>query len=170
MTPNFQRRLLDSAPLDAADERALLVTARALKRAARSGRRGAPLLGKNIALLCAEQDCRCAKDFDHVASALGAHVSRIAPEPDWIRGNLSAAPDTTRLLGRLYDAIDCEGLPPGFAQRLHQQVGVPVYDRLGRGDHPIAHLVSDLNEPDATPDPDDRRFLMQAVLLETIGR
>jgi ornithine carbamoyltransferase len=170
MTPDFQQRLLVSAPLDAADERALLATARALKRAARSGRGGAPLRGKNIAVLCAEQDCRCAEDFDHVASALGAHVSRIAPEPDWIRGDLSAAPEATRLLGRLYDAIGCEEVPPGFAQRLHRQVGVPVYDRLARGDHPIAHLVSDLSEPDATPDPEDRRFLMQAVLLETIGR
>jgi hypothetical protein len=57
--PTFQRRLLDSAAIDAADARTLVESARAL-------RRGAPdaptrLRGKNIALLCAHTDGECAR-------------------------------------------------------------------------------------------------------------
>jgi len=170
MSPSFQQRLLALEPLDAADERSLLATARALKRAARGGSRTAPLRGKNIALMCAEPGCACARDFDAAASALGARVSRIAPGPDWLSSDPAATPDTTRLLGRLYDAIGCEEVPTGFAQRLHQQVGVPVYDGLARGDHPIVQLTNLLHDVDGADEVDDRRFLMQAVLLETIGR
>jgi ornithine carbamoyltransferase len=169
MSPNFQQRLLDAAPLDAADERSLLATARALKRAARGGHPSSPLRGKNIALLCSEPGCACAQAFLEAAGALGARVARIAPEPGWLVGEASNAADTRRLLGRLYDAIGCEETPPGFAQRLHQQVGVPVFQSLGREDHPVTRLVDELADPGDTPAPDDRRYLVQAVLLEAIA-
>ena len=169
MSPHFQQRVLAAAPLDAPDERALLATARALKRAARGGHPSTALRGKNIALLCAQPGCACAKDFSDAASALGARVARIAPEAAWLSDATVNAAETSRMLGRLYDAIGCEETPSGFAQRLHQQVGVPVYQGLGRSDHPIAHLVDELAEPGAAPEPGDRRFLVQAVLLETIG-
>jgi len=41
-----------------------------------------------------------------------------------------------RLLGRLYDAIDCAGLTPGTVQAIEQSAGVPVFRGLGLEDHP----------------------------------
>jgi ornithine carbamoyltransferase len=169
MTPVSHHSLLDAQPLAAADERMLVNTARGLKRAAADGTASTPLRGKNIALLCADADCACAREFDAAARSLGARVSRIDPEPDWLRGDVSPSPDTARLLGRLYDAIGCEEMPAGFAQRLQHQVGVPVYDGLARGDHAIARLVPQVAEPGAAPDPLDRHYLMQAVLVETMA-
>ena len=169
MSPHFQQRLLVPAPFDVADERALVATARALKRAARGGHPSTALRGKNIALLCAEPDCACAQEFLEAASALGARVARIAPEAAWLTDTADTTNETSRMLGRLYDAIDCEATPSSFAQRLHQQVGVPIYQGLGRCDHPVAQLVGELSEPGVPAEPCDRRYLVQAVLVETIA-
>jgi ornithine carbamoyltransferase len=169
MTPVSHHGLLDAQPLGEADERQLVSTARSLKRAANDGAATAPLRGKNIALLCADADCVCAREFDAAARALGARVSRIDPEPEWLSGGVAPSHDTARLLARLYDAIGCEEMPAGFAQRLQHEVGVPVYDGLARGDHAIAHLVPRVADSGAAPDPLDRHFLMQAVLVETLS-
>jgi ornithine carbamoyltransferase len=169
MTPVSHHSLLDATPLAAADERLLVTTARSLKRAAADGAASVPLRGKNIALLCADPDRTCAREFDAAARSLGARVSRIEPEPDWLRGNVSPSPDTARLLGRLYDAIGCEEMPAGFARRLQHQVGVPVYDGLAGRAHAIEHLVPQVAEPGGAADPLDRHFLMQAVLVETMA-
>jgi ornithine carbamoyltransferase len=68
-----------------------------------------------------------------------------------------------RLLGQLYDAIDCEHMPPAFAWQVRQHVSVPVYEGLGSADHPVMRLL----EPGGTDE--DRRFLRQALLISTIG-
>lgn len=167
VNPTFSRRLLDSAAIDAADAQALVASARALKRHA--AELPTPLRGKNIALLCAEPEGECARRFDAVASALGARVARITPAPAWLREDLPLGAETARLLENLYDGVDCEELPAGFARRLQAQLGVPVYDGLARDDHPIFGLLPQLVERGHTPGDDDRRALVQAALLSTLS-
>lgn len=163
MSPTFQRRLLVSAAIDAADAHTLVESARALQRSAADA--STRLRGKNIALLCTQTDGDCARRFDSAASALGARVAHIMPAPNWLHGDAPLNPETARLLENLYDAVDCEELPAGFAQRLQAQLGVPVFDGLARDDHPVFELLPRLAERGQAPQDEDRRALLQAALL-----
>jgi ornithine carbamoyltransferase len=167
VSPTFFRRLLDSAAIDAADARALVDTARALKRDAAA----APprLRGKNIALLCARAEDECVRRFDAAASALGARVSHINAMPAWLRDDPPMGAPTARLLENLYDAVDCEALPAGFAQRLQAQLGVPVFDGLARDDHPLLDLLPQVVEHGVPPGAEDRRALLQAALVRSLS-
>lgn len=168
MSPTFHRRLLASTPVEGTDARALVATARELKRNRRALSAPLPLRGKNIALMCAVPGCDCARDFDEAASALGARVARIEPEVDWLRPDAHIGRDAARLLEHLYDAVGCEEVPAGFAQRLQEDVSVPVYDSLARGDHPLFELLPQVADPGTTPGPAERRALLQAVLVRTL--
>jgi ornithine carbamoyltransferase len=164
VSPLLHRRLLASAAIDADDARTLVDAALALKKTADPSR----LRGKNIALLCADPDRACARRFDAAATAQGARVARIEPAAAWLREEAPIGADTARLLESLYDAVDCEELPAGFAQRLQAQLGVPVYDGLARDDHPILGLLSAVAGVGNVPGDADRRALMQAVLVSTL--
>lgn len=142
----LHRQLLSLAPLDAAAGEALRATARALQRAG-----SAPLAGKNIALMCGAEPSDAELALAEAAMRLGARVARIEPaQPEAGRA---------RLIEHLYDAVDCEALPPGFARELQERVSVPVFDGLARDDHPMFLLV------DGTI---DRRSLVQAALVSTL--
>jgi ornithine carbamoyltransferase len=167
VSPTFSRRLLDSAAIDAADAQALIDTARALKRGTAVGPPG--LRGKNIALLCARADGEWMRRFDAAASALGARVSHINATPAWLRDDPPMGPPTARLLENLYDAVDCEELPAGFAQRLQAQLGVPVFDGLARDSHSVFALLPRVVERGAAPGEDDRRALLQAALVRSLS-
>jgi ornithine carbamoyltransferase len=164
VNPPLQRHLLSQTPLDAATASALLAAARALKE---SGEAEAPLRGKNIAMMCGS-DSSDARLFAEAAARLGARVARIEPAPAWLRGESQPGADTARLLEHLYDAVDCEALPPGFARHLQEQVGVPVYDGLARADHPIFGLLGALEPPGQASTAADRCLLLQAALVSTL--
>jgi ornithine carbamoyltransferase len=166
VSPTFYRRLLGSPALQPADAHALVEAARAIKRQAVALPHR--LRGKNIALLCALPDSASARRFDAAASALGARVARIDPAPPWLDEQSDLGAETARLLENLYDAVDCEELPPGVARRLQAQLGVPVYDGLARDDHPIFRLLPQVAGCGHTPDDADRRALLQATLVNTL--
>lgn len=167
VSPTFTRRLLDSAAIDAADAQVLVDTARALKRGA--GAETPRLRGKNIALLCAHVEGNDVRRFDAAASALGARVSHINATPAWLRDDPPMGAPTARLLENLYDAVDCEELPAGFAQRLQAQLGVPVFDGLARDTHAVFGLLPRVALRGAAPDEDDRRALLQALLVRSLS-
>jgi ornithine carbamoyltransferase len=150
VNPPLQRHLLSQTPLDAATASALLAAARALKE---SGEAEAPLRGKNIALMCGS-DSSDARLFAEAAARLGARVARIEPAPAWLRGESQPGADTARLLEHLYDAVDCEALPPGFARHLQEQ----AEDRV----------VGALEPPGQASTAADRCLLLQAALVSTL--
>lgn len=166
MNPTLQRRLLASTSIDTVDTRALVEAARAIKQAA--ARPDLRLRGKNIALLCTEPDCASAHRFDAAATALGARVSHIEPAPSWLEQGAVIDANAARLLESLYDAVDCEEVPAGFAQRLQAQLALPVYDGLARDDNPIFDLLPQVAAGGQTPGDDDRRALLQATLVSTL--
>ena len=159
------------APRDAA---LVLDRARALQRAAAAGEIAAPLRGRKLGLLCeagevGEGDGNGDSDaalFRHAAVELGAHVAHIRPSLT----ELSTLPDvqrTARMLGRLYDAIECQGMATELVHQVGVEAGVPVYDGLASPRHPTARLAA-LLEGNALLR-DKRRFVLQAVLLSTIA-
>ena len=147
------------------DHVALLSGARALKRAALAGSPQKPLRGKNIGLLCEAQDAADAELFRRAATELGARVARISPTASGLLAP-DGVPRTARILSRLYDAIECQGLPADLVQQLRVAAGVPVCDAIGSQSHPSAALAAMLEG--GVDDADNRRFILQAMLIATL--
>jgi ornithine carbamoyltransferase len=144
---------------------ATLTRARSLLRAAKAGQTQPLLRGRNLGLLC-EGDEAEADLFCRAAAELGAHVAHIRPHLD----DSSTPPDvehTAHLLGRLYDAVECQGMTPALVQQLQAGAGVPVYDGIAASRHPSAGLAKQLAEE--AGEADSRRFIVQAVLLDSLG-
>ena len=126
-----------------------------------------PLLrGKNLGLLCEADDDGDAALFRRAAVELGAHVAHIRPSLSEL-STPQEVQHTARMLGRLYDAVECQGMAPALVQQVGNDAGVPVYDGIASQDHPTARLAA-LLDGDAAP-ADNRRFVLQAVLLSTLA-
>jgi ornithine carbamoyltransferase len=145
---------------------ALLTHARALQQAARAGATQPLLKGKRLGLVCKAIDEPDAALFRDAAEELGAHVTHVPPSLSEASTPLEVA-HTARLLGRLYDAVECQGMPPALVRRMGDDAGVPVYDGIASRNHPTARLVEQL-DADASA-ADNRRILLQALLLSTLA-
>lgn len=152
-------------PLAPADRTALLAQARTLQRNADAARVQPLLRGKNFGLLCADASAARARLFEQAASELGAHVAHIGMS----LGERSSALDvahTARLLGRLYDAVECHGLSAALVRRLCDAAGILVYDALGPHEPLLSALAIQLGSPAELAR--NRRFALQALLLHAV--
>ena len=147
-------------------ENAVLASARVLKRAASAGLPQPLLKGKNIGLMCEDASSADAKLFERAATELGAKVARIQTSSSGA-ASPQLSPFTVRMLGKLYDAVECQGMAPEVVQQLVDQAGVPVFGGVACPDHPTARLAGQLGTE--TSSADNRRFVLQAVLLSTIA-
>lgn len=139
MTPSVHHGNLWSLDaLSRADVLALLDVARALRLASGTGNMQRPLRGKNLALLGDKATDGKLSELKRAAIELGARVAQVRPD-EWPRDGPSHA---ARLLGRLYDAIDCEGLDPGTVEQIARDAGVPVFDGLADDAHPTRVLAT----------------------------
>lgn len=143
------------------DADALVMSARALREAHRSKRPQALLRGKYIALLGSGPEAEAVL-FHSAATDLGARVTRVQTGLSSDSADKEVQ-DVAGMLGRLYDAVECNGLPVDIVQRLADVVDVPVFERLASPAHPTARLA-DLLGPEAAPG-ENRRFVLQAALL-----
>lgn len=148
---------------------ALIASARALQLAAAAGTTQPLLRGKKFGLLCGTDVATgdAAALFDRAASELGAQVARIHPRLT----ELSTALDvqqTAHLLGRLYDAVVCEGMAATLVHRLGLEVGVPIYDCIASATHLVTQAAALIG--DASSVQDNRRFVLQALLLRATPR
>ncbi|MDQ6629741.1 MAG: ornithine carbamoyltransferase [Pseudomonadota bacterium] len=153
-------------PLSMRDSRVLLENARTLQRVAEAGRSQSLLLGKKFGLLCESEQGEEASRFRRAATDLGAHVAHIRPS----LSELSATADvqgTARMLGRLYDGIECQGVAPAVVKWLADASGVPVYGGLASTQHPTARLAESIGGAGSAAE--SRHFMIQSVLLSTIG-
>ncbi|WP_296736479.1 ornithine carbamoyltransferase [Variovorax sp.] len=144
----------------------LLCRARLLQRSALDGSVPRLLRGKNLGLLCDAAPDESQALFRNAAEELGAHVAVMRPGL-----SLASAPqevqDTARMLGRLYDAVECQGLDAALVQRIGQHAGIPVFNGAAMKAHPADRLAELLG--DQTPLADNRRFVLQALLLDAIA-
>lgn len=153
--------------LSAGDSAVLLGNARLLQNAAEPRRTKTLLRGKKLALLCECEEDADAMLFRSAASDLGAHVSHVRPR----LSDLSRPDDlqhTARMLGRLYDGIECQGLAPAVVEVVSREAGVPVYDGVASPRHPTARLAAMLGDGDADPGK-LRELVVQTVLLSTLA-
>lgn len=148
--------------LGPADQATLLARARTLQRNADAARVQPLLRGKNFGLLCPDSSAARARLFVQAASELGAHVAHIAMS----LGERSSAHEvahTARMLGRLYDAVECHGLPAALVRRMADESGIAVYDAYGANDPLLSGLALQLGSPSELSR--NRRFALQALLL-----
>ena len=146
---------------------ALMAHAGRLGQAAADGVAPPQLLrGKRLALLSDSHDSPAATAFRQAATELGAHVARVrngAPQEAGRR-------DRAALLGQLYDAIECQGLPASELAQLRRDAGVPVFDGIGSPTHPL-HASAALLAPvqDAALQARQRHHLLQALLCRVLA-
>ncbi|MEO6032667.1 MAG: hypothetical protein ABIP61_12320 [Burkholderiaceae bacterium] len=185
------RRLWSLDGLPGAEGSALIAAARALRRGAASGANASLLRGRQIALLNDPDRANvapCSDDPDATGAllcgasrALGASVTRLQH-----RGNSADRardlPGFARLMGRLYDAIDCGDLASDVAREIERAAGVPVFNGLSGPRHParlLAERMADeetaalpMRLADAAPPHfaiSNQCYVVQAILLATLG-
>lgn len=157
--------LLQPGDMSPAEVAALLDRARSLQGHPGTAGVALPLRGKYVALLCDADDSESAIAFRHAAMDLGARVATIRPKltahsrPDEIA-------HTARILGRLYDAIECQGMAEALVAAISRSAGIPVFDGLAGDQHPIAALAPLLGID--VPPAAQRALLLQAALLGSI--
>jgi ornithine carbamoyltransferase len=141
VSPPSARTWSPDEPPSAAKLVALFAAARRLRADARAGTNGNALRGRNLALLLTQPSGQVISPVHGAARDLGVRVAEVPFDTDPARqpeiGTLA------RLLGRMYDAIDCGRLPPSMVQSIEREANVPVYAGLGLDNHP-ARIVADL--------------------------
>ena len=137
--PLDPRALCSLDTLSARDVEALLQAARRIQRAARVGAPPRSLHGRNIARL-GRADGADDGAFDRAASELGAQVTHVGAHGPGLASS-AGLQRTARMLGRLYDAIDCAGLPQPHFEGLVREAGVPVFNGLASRNHPLRMLA-----------------------------
>lgn len=102
----------------------------------------APLRGKNLALLSAPSWAARIEGLREAAAGLGLRVSQLRADDAAASSHADMA-ETMRLLGRLYDAVACDGMPATTVQALQRHAGLPVLDGWSADDHP-SRLLAEL--------------------------
>lgn len=164
-TPQPTTAHSSAAAPSAQQSAALLDKARALQRAAQQGNLPLALKGKRLALLSNDQVPAETALFCAAAAELGAQVAQVSPRLSE-RSSARQLASTARLLGLLYDGIDCEGLPHELVQRLREVATIPVHDGLASAEHTAAALAQRLEGP--CPET-NRRALVQALLIDSLA-
>jgi len=161
------RHLWSPAGLSSADLRALLDTAAALDRAKHSDQGWGPLRGRDLALLCSGSD-DTALAFQRAVHELGGTVA-VLEANDWLSSAVERVPDAARMLGRLYDAIDCCNLPARLVEQIEAHSGLPVFNGVARPEHPLCQLIVDARAAQgalpAAPSADEHRRALQALVV-----
>ncbi|MET0519085.1 MAG: hypothetical protein ABW005_09645 [Burkholderiaceae bacterium] len=147
------------------DEQALLQQAASLRVAAQRRERRRPLQGRCLGLM-GSGDEQALQVFRQAALELGAHVATLSAQLDEHSSPEQIAA-IGRMLGRLYDAVECQGMSPALVSQLAAATSVPVYAGLASGEHRLAGLAADW--PLAVPLDDKRRWLIQAALLSSLA-
>jgi ornithine carbamoyltransferase len=130
-------KVIDHTPDDLTH---LLDLATELKAAKANGEEKRYLTGKNIALIFEKTSTRTRAAFEVASFDQGAHVTYLDPSGSQM-GHKESIPDTARVLGRMYDAIEYRGSGQENVQGLADHAGVPVYNGLTNEWHPTQMLA-----------------------------
>lgn len=134
-----------ATPSSPSDADAILARARELAHAAEVGLVPPFLRGMHLGLVRGAEDTEEARLFERAATALGARVTPIVLDvPELGAAGEGRLSSTARVLGRLYEGLECQGLAPGLVQQLRRTAGVPVFDGLALPGHATAALAGRL--------------------------
>jgi ornithine carbamoyltransferase len=152
----LSHRLSSSEPPAAGSILAIFAAARRLRGDAHAGTTPKPLRGKNLALLFVASPGGEASALHRAALELGVRVAEVRfAEPTRSSSARDEIRALARMLGRMYDAIDCGTLAPATVRQIERAAGVPVYEGLGLDSHPVralADLMTIHENPPPVPD------------------
>jgi ornithine carbamoyltransferase len=150
-----------SATSTMVSDKAFAAQALALKRAEGAGL-PLPRLGRAyFGLVCDDPRSPEAELFQRAATALGGRVAHLRPAVAHLDQD-GDVPSTAQWLGRIYDGVECQGLPPERVAQIRSAAGVPVFDCLSGQRNTVA-MQGLLDE--GTDELEARRYVVQAVLL-----
>jgi ornithine carbamoyltransferase len=132
----------------------LLKLSAALKMVKYAGTEVPRLTGKEIALLFVKPSTRTRSAFEVAAHDQGAHVTYLDPSGSHL-GQAESLPDTARVLGRMFDAIEFRGSAQSDVEGLAENAGVPVYNGLTDDWHPTQMLADFLTMHESSHRPYD---------------
>ncbi|PZQ77278.1 MAG: ornithine carbamoyltransferase [Variovorax paradoxus] len=140
--------------------------ARQLWTARQEGRPPQPLRGRHLGLVYAVACSRSQALFCDAAHALGAQVA-VMPLQLRVDDPPHEVSSTARMLGRLYEAIECQGVEPIVVGRIAEHAGIPVLDdaavRLASLD-----LLAQRVQP-GLPARQGRTLVLQALILHALA-
>ena len=154
------RHLWSVERLSATELHALLDAALEIKRAKQRDARWAPLRGRNLAVL-AQQSDDAARSLERAVRELGGTLTLLDTR-DWQSSEGTRASEAARMLGRLYDAVDCGDLPAQFLEQIDAHCGVPVFNGLARSEHLLSAVGVLLTMREASGRPLERLHLQIA--------
>lgn len=96
--------------------------------------------GKSVALIFEKTSTRTRCSFEVSAYELGMNTVYLAPTTSQI-GKKESIPDTARVLGRMFDAIEYRGFEQDRVETLAEYAGVPVWNGLTDESHPTQILA-----------------------------
>jgi ornithine carbamoyltransferase len=154
----------------------VVASSRIVCDAAQNGTLGHMLKGRRLALLSdfvgADPAAISgeAQLFVHAATEMGALVARLRPGLSH-QSPAQEVQSTARMLGQLYDALECEGMDLGLVQQIALYAGVPVFHGLASAQHRTAALATPSTKPAGAglAHSEGRRRVVQAVLLGTLA-
>ncbi|HEX4040591.1 MAG TPA: ornithine carbamoyltransferase [Xanthobacteraceae bacterium] len=137
------RHFLDLIDVPAADLRAMLAAARAMKAKFKSSggvRTDRPLAGKTLAMIFERPSTRTRVSFEVAMRQLGGDAILLTAEEMQL-GRGETLGDTARVLSRYIDIIMIRTLDPAAVSELARDATVPVINGLTRRSHPCQVLA-----------------------------
>ncbi len=128
----------------------LIDLAAELKAAKHTGTEVRHLDGKSVALIFEKTSTRTRAAFEVACHDQGAHATYLDPGGSQI-GHKESIPDTARVLGRFYDAIEYRGTHQADIEALAAHAGVPVINGLTDEWHPTQMLADALTMREHAP-------------------
>src|SRR5665213_3486842 len=148
--------------LSLGDEGLVFGNFRLLRDAATAGRTCTPLSGKRVALLCEDETTPEAVVFRYAAEGLGAYVANVRlsvceqSTDEFVR-------DFSRMLGLLYDAAECKGMPQDLLRRVRKGTDIPIYGDLSSSSRCQTALLNKRFHADWSEE--SQRLILQAMLV-----
>ncbi|HUR42004.1 MAG TPA: ornithine carbamoyltransferase [Verrucomicrobiae bacterium] len=132
------RHFLKLSDLDAAELKALIKRAQALKRARRRGSR--VLAGRTLAMIFAKSSTRTRVSFEVAMDQLGGHALFLSPR-DIQLGRGEPLADTARVIGSMCDGIMVRNDSQADQEEIARHSRVPVINGLSELHHPCQLLA-----------------------------
>jgi ornithine carbamoyltransferase len=135
-----QRSLLTLKDFSRDEIRYLLDLSHTVKKEKRQDKRERRFVGKTMALIFEKRSTRTRCAFETAFGEEGGHPVFLSRE-DIHLGNKESLPDTARVLGRMFDAIQFRGFKQETIETLVKYAGVPVFNGLTDLYHPTQVLA-----------------------------
>ena len=127
------RHFIDLIDIRPVDLRAIIASARAMKKARGRGKR--PLSGKMLAMIFDKPSTRTRISFEVAMRQLGGDTIMLTGQEMQL-GRGESIPDTARVMSRFVDAVVIRTLEHDLVTELAQHATVPIINALTKQSHP----------------------------------